>query len=37
MAVNIYENEELTKVGEPYQVGSSLTRAEFERLKALGQ
>lgn len=40
MAVSIWENEELTKVGEPYKASEgvfNMTRAEFERLKALGQ
>ncbi|TNV84784.1 hypothetical protein FGO68_gene15567 [Halteria grandinella] len=36
MAVNIWENEEVTKAGEPYFTGNSMTRAQFEMLKMQG-
>jgi hypothetical protein len=40
MGVDVRENEELTQAGGEYRPtgrGTSMTRAEFERLRALGQ
>lgn len=36
MAVTVWENEQMTQVGDLYKSGASMTRGEFEKLKALG-
>jgi hypothetical protein len=37
MGVNVWENDNVIDKGLPYRLGSSMTKAEFLKLKALGQ